>query len=285
MRAAPGEWHLPSIGWACSLGQRVRAPTAVAVDDVLSLTRAARVSGIGKDSLRAAIEDGRLEAELAQRHHKAGRFGTRTHYQIALHELDRFVASLSPCPYPGCERLGTSPLGFCCGGHAAGVLTKGIARPEVAAKLSAAQRGKPKGPRGYCAPVRETWARLLASPDGDGLRRARSERMREWWKTGKGAPPVVLRLKATGRTRQRYFGKWAATKPPGPGARPRGRPTSTVDPEHVAMVERYAERGWGYRTIAATDDVRDAGLSAYQVREIVRAFLTRANQPTLFQRT
>jgi DNA-binding XRE family transcriptional regulator len=53
-----------------------------------------------------------------------------------------------------------------------------------------------------------------------------------------------------GRARQRWGGRWNATKPPAPGARPRGRPASELTDDQRAEIRRLVARGWGRRAIA-----------------------------------
>jgi hypothetical protein len=53
-----------------------------------------------------------------------------------------------------------------------------------------------------------------------------------------------------GRGRQRWLGRWNATKAPGPGASARGRPRVQVTAEQRAEIETLAAVGWGRRAIA-----------------------------------
>jgi hypothetical protein len=53
-----------------------------------------------------------------------------------------------------------------------------------------------------------------------------------------------------GRSRQRWGGRWNATKPPAPGARRRGRPGAELTAEQRDEIQRLAGRGWGRRAIA-----------------------------------
>jgi hypothetical protein len=106
------------------------------------------------------------------------------------------------------------------------------------------------------------------------------------WQLGIGVR-TLLDLRS-GPERRRYWkGLWGSRKPPAPGARPRGRPRKDVAPELVELVESYAAREWGYRTIAAAADVAAAGGTVRVVRAILRDYQRReqARQPTLFVRT
>jgi hypothetical protein len=52
-----------------------------------------------------------------------------------------------------------------------------------------------------------------------------------------------------GRARQRWLGRWGGSKPPWPGARPRGRERAAVTDEQRAEILRLARQGWGRRAI------------------------------------
>lgn len=73
-------------------------------------------------------------------------------------------------------------------------------------------------------------------------------RSKALWKLGVWNDPPALR--ENGRARQRWHGRWNATKEPGPGAPPRGRPRTKITAEQLELIDALAERGWGRRSIA-----------------------------------
>jgi hypothetical protein len=75
-----------------------------------------------------------------------------------------------------------------------------------------------------------------------------------WQKNVAIAPLVASMLQRKllgGRARQRWLGRWAATKPPGGGAQPRGRPRIDATAEQQLEIEKLAAIGWGRRSIAS----------------------------------
>jgi DNA-binding XRE family transcriptional regulator/endogenous inhibitor of DNA gyrase (YacG/DUF329 family) len=82
------------------------------------------------------------------------------------------------------------------------------------------------------------------------------------WKRGAIAAQAVAQL--PGRARQRWGGRWAATRPPGPGARPRGHPPVLVTDEQRTEILNLAAQRWGRRAIA-----NRLGLSERAVRNVL----------------
>lgn len=68
------------------------------------------------------------------------------------------------------------------------------------------------------------------------------------FEAGNVAPAFVERM--PGRARQRWGGRWGATKPPAPGANPRGRPSIEITDEQHAEILKLAGQRWGRRAIA-----------------------------------
>jgi DNA-binding NarL/FixJ family response regulator len=82
------------------------------------------------------------------------------------------------------------------------------------------------------------------------------------WQRGVWKDPPALR--DSGRARQRWYGRWNATKAPAPGGEPRGRPRAKITPEQRQKILLLADRGWGRRTIAA-----QVGLTENVVRSVL----------------
>jgi transcriptional regulator with XRE-family HTH domain len=102
-----------------------------------------------------------------------------------------------------------------------------------------------------------------------------------------GKTDQLIRKLPAGSRRRRLLGPLTGSTPPAPGGRRRGRPRKDVGPKLVALVESYAARGWGYRTILTAAEVRAAGGSEDIVRRLVADYRARVDdgQPTLFPRT
>jgi len=117
--------------------------------EIISLSEAVRLSGIRHESLNAAIADKRLHARFGRVTpvRGQGRTGTPVRWIIKVGDLRAFMASLEPCRYDGCDRLGSSPTGCCSGPHAQGVIMHGVSRPEIGAKVSDALTGRRYGSR------------------------------------------------------------------------------------------------------------------------------------------
>jgi integrase len=77
-----------------------------------------------------------------------------------------------------------------------------------------------------------------------------SDRARVGWDEGGGMVAGFLRKRALPLTRQRWGGRQNATKPPGPLARPRGRPPVVVTKDQIDEIAKLAKQGWGRRAIA-----------------------------------
>lgn len=94
---------------------------------------------------------------------------------------------LPTCEYEGCEKRALGPSGGCeAHGHVfAGARARGVKRPDIGPKISAAKTGKPR-------------------PD-------MVELMRTAWKTGGAAARASLK-RCGGRARLRWLGRWNAHK-------------------------------------------------------------------------
>src|SRR5206468_12083496 len=100
-----------------------------------TIAQAQRLTGISRQALRAAIEDGRLQAANVRQHHdQPGRQGDR--WRITREALERFIASCPPCAWPGCERPGATAAGRCSRKHSSPLDRR--KSPETRARLSAA---------------------------------------------------------------------------------------------------------------------------------------------------
>jgi transcriptional regulator with XRE-family HTH domain len=109
----------------------------------LSLSGAKRRTGISYESLRWAIENGRLRARFGRCDGPV--IGNPRRWTIDSADLDAFLSTLLPCRYPGCSRLGAGPNGCCSGPHAQGVEMCGKKRPGIGPKVSAALKGVKRG--------------------------------------------------------------------------------------------------------------------------------------------
>lgn len=69
------------------------------------------------------------------------------------------------------------------------------------------------------------------------------------FEAGNVAPGFVAQM--PGKARSVWGGRWAATKPPSPGAPPRGRPAVGVTAEQESEIRRLRAQGWGRRAIAS----------------------------------
>jgi len=234
-------------------------------DELVSLAEAMRRTGVPQDSLRGAIDVGKIPASREQRPYEPGRFGTRTQLVMRLRDVEEWLASLDSCRYPGCGLPGWSRSGCCSGPHAIGVQTRGVPRsPEARAKMSATLRGRPRGKHAYsqCVAIRDGLSRFWSSAAGDSERASRAERMAGFWRSGEGAPPVVLKLKASGTVRSRYFGRWSG--------RLGGKPRGYTDEQAAAVLAIRAEQSaWGIRTIHRRAIELQIDVSLKQVRAIL----------------
>ena len=114
---------------------------------------------------------------------------------IAEAELDRFVAALPLCSFPGCSRPGAGPNATCCGAHANGVLTRGRPRRgEVRARISIGRR------------------RWLETPEGKAWKDSNGERTRRWYGTAEGRA-FLKRWCAPEQRFNRELAAWAVRNP------------------------------------------------------------------------
>jgi hypothetical protein len=72
----------------------------------------------------------------------------------------------------------------------------------------------------------------------------------EWSRGTAKCRAWLYRAPTSGRARQRWGGRWNATKPPALGGRPRGRPAAELTDDQRNEIQILAARGWGRRTIA-----------------------------------
>jgi hypothetical protein len=104
--------------------------------------------------------------------------------------------------------------------------------------------------RGQSRPCSVCGKPFLPSYRADPSRRcccgSHGQRLR--FEAGNVAPAFVERM--PGRARQRWGGRWGATKPPAPGANPRGRPSIEITDEQHAEILKLAGQRWGRRAIA-----------------------------------
>jgi hypothetical protein len=224
-----------------------------------TIASAQRAKGVSRQTLIAAIEDGRLEATNGrQRHDQPGRQGDRWRFTEAA--WLRFLASCPPCAWPGCDKPGVTPAGRCSRSHS-GPLDR-TKSAETRAKMSAAKKGQTRGvPRPHTpewdehigAGIRQFWADLERSA---ARRQAKSEELRGHWETGTGAAAGYIATKS-GPTRSRMFGRWAGSK----GGRPRGY--SDEEAEAVLELKRQHSE-FGRLSLA-----RRTGLTPKQVRAIL----------------
>lgn len=175
----------------------------------VSVRQAATIVGASKDAILAAVNDGRLSARWDKRASNNGRPGPREQWIIERESLDRFVADLEPCHFPGCQRLGITPESYCGREHAMSVTMS-----------SEAQRVR------------------------------MHELATQWWKEGHAPQVRGLYESWGGLARQRWGGRWAAKKPPGLGALPRGRQPITLDETVVEEIRTLSAQGWGRRAIS-----------------------------------
>jgi hypothetical protein len=86
------------------------------------------------------------------------------------------------------------------------------------------------------------------------------QRALEWWRTGESQARVLIE-KTGGPARRRWKGRWGGSKPPAPGARPRGGQRLELSEEEKARVRLACKHGWRRRKIAT-----HLGLSEWLVR-------------------
>jgi hypothetical protein len=99
--------------------------TRTVADQELSIVQAADKVGITKETIQAAISDGRLAARFGAPAVKAGRPGRTDRWNILPDDLEFFMQNLGPCRHPHCDELGVTPAGFCGRAHAMSVTMKG----------------------------------------------------------------------------------------------------------------------------------------------------------------
>ncbi len=222
---------------------------------VVSLAEAHRLTGVSREVLRAAVVEGRLPAAFGRR--EGVRRGSATHWLISRPDLRAFVDAAPSCRYPGCEQPGLSSTGCCCGPHAIGVLTVGKKRdPAVTQKMSAALRGVLRGPRSpeWAANIAAGVQRYYNSDRSARQRTESSLRMLDSWESGNGAAPAVLRARARGLARSRYFGRWNGHKGAAAGieaGRAKGGRPPACTPEQQVEMLRLSKQGFSTREIAA----------------------------------
>jgi hypothetical protein len=248
----------------------------VAADDVIGLNAASRLTDIWPGALRAAIEDGRLDATFGRVAPTANVAGNPNRWQIRGSALRAFIASCPECSREGCDKLAIDATGYC-RVHARAERQRGVRRPGIGPKISAARSGRSFGPhtserraaisRGH----RRFW-RSAASED-ERRRRAAQARDPEWqfkrilarWLPAKTVSRmIVLYERRFGNAPPRTLvGSWSFM-------RGGGRPTlAAVDPEFARKADevrrlRQSHPAWGARTIA-----KEVGLSRWKVRELL----------------
>jgi hypothetical protein len=148
--------------------------------------------------------------------------------------------------------------------------TQGLPGPEIARRVGVSYSvvytdleavGKPRrrsGPPSLYPPVPDLsclWcgANVKAKPSrvarGYGRFCCRSHSyLHRWHVTGNGIAAALLNNLPAER-RQHFKCSWGGRKPPGPGARPRGRPANPSPPEALSMLETLAALGYGIATI------------------------------------
>jgi hypothetical protein len=117
----------------------------------LSIAEARRRTGLSRDSLLAAVNEGRLRGRWGRRNDAGQRgtgiHGSATHWWVRADDLDAFYEALPECRYPGCTRKAAAPSGCCSGPHATALRRLGKPRPpETIAKMRESTLGKPRGP-------------------------------------------------------------------------------------------------------------------------------------------
>ncbi len=210
---------------------------ATADDSILSPREAARLTGIPKDAIARVIDTGELAARFGERPLTGGRTGPRSGWLIRREDLDRYVASLEPCRYPGCEKLGHTADGCCGREHAMSVTVRSFDPVE-----------------------RRNWLLAhYASPASENHLRAMRERAVRSWQSGTGLADGAIQY-AGGLARQRWKGRWGGRAYGHLG----GRPKVAASDEQVAEVRRLAAIGWGRPAIASHLE-----LSEWLVRKIL----------------
>lgn len=159
-----------------------------------------------------------------------------------------------------------------------------IARDDGALEVAERRRGKQLGryrERGrfvkckarefeWC-PHGETERWVFASLPTEFLSSACWARYR--WEHGLGGLRSFVRAAAAlggswhKEIRLHWFGKWSGKLPPGPGKKPRGRPSGpALTAQQLADVDRLRRQGWGIRSIA-----KQLGVNWRRVEEVVSA--------------
>lgn len=246
-------------------------------DGKLSLSKAARESGVSQQALRDAVERGDVRAQRIVR-------GSRVDFDLDPTQLDDDLAKL-PCRLPGCDRPGLGPSACCSPAHAAKVLETGKPRPaEVVERITATKRTLEAG--------------IRAAMEGEGLATLRTAAELLYWcpdtlrESGKVSlerrtfgrmvrlgvnARSILHAAPDGRTRQRLSG---------PLAKPLSALKGTVYAPHAvevtrpgltaAIIERH-DAGKSVRTIGT-----ELGVSKSHVQRVIaRRTKTRAQPHTV----
>jgi DNA invertase Pin-like site-specific DNA recombinase len=194
------------------------SPTALDAGKI-SATEAARRYGVNRHSLVRAVEAGRVRGQRV--HHGRGPGGIEFRFDPA--QLEHDLAALPRCEYDGCTRMVLGTSGGCeHHGHVfQGDRARGVARPDIGPKISAAKKGRARPDAGDR--LRSAWAAREGSPFTRG------------WARWHG-----------GRIAQRWLGRWDGRAFGHLGGRPKAIATEAQSVE----IYRLAASGWGRRAIA-----------------------------------
>lgn len=133
-----------------------------------------------------------------------------------------------------------------------------LVRAGVQLRSTGRRPGVPAGPTPEQTRAKISAAQKQAyeSDRGEQRRLEHHERMTRSWEEGVGAAPATLRVKAHGRTRQVYFGRWSGPKGGAAGidaGKEKGGRPAEMTPEQQQQIF----------------ELEDAGLSTRQISEIV----------------
>jgi hypothetical protein len=206
----------------------MQLPATVEKGDRLTAEEYAKRHGLAVKVLvrpGGAIDLGLVRAETVP-------VGRRSIRLLHEHEATEDIANLPRCPREGCDRPVFPPSRACSGPHARGLETRGTTlSADTRGRMSAGKEFKPRPD--VSEPYKRDWRE--GGPLTRGLFYDKDGNVKPYFKWP---------------TRQKHLGRQNATKPPAPGAPPRGRQPLAATDEQKDEIRTLTAAGWGRRAIA-----------------------------------
>jgi AraC-like DNA-binding protein len=199
----------------------------------ISATEAARRFDVDRHTLIQALAGGRVRGERISR----GRGGNECLFYPA--ELEHDLNALTACVYEGCGRRALGASGGCeHHGHVLrGGRARGVPRPDIGPKISAAKQGRER------PDARERLRSAWAQPEGSAFTKG--------WAKWRG-----------GRVAQRWLGRWSGNLG--------GRPTlAATDADFADKAAKAIELRRANPRLGAREIAKRVGLSRWKVRELL----------------